>query len=87
MSKMANLLTERQQSSLSSNSKINPRGDDKEHVKAITLRSGRELVAPGQPPVVREVETKVVDQFSPKDRMQREQPQEEKSVERFDERK
>ena len=84
---MANLLTERQQCSLPSNLEINPRGEDKEHVKAITLISGRELAAPGQPPVVREVETKVVDQFSPKDRMQREQPQEEKSVESLDEMK
>ena len=68
------------------NSKINPRGEGKEYVKAITLRSGRELATPGQPVVVREVETEVV-QFSPKDQMQGEQPQEKKSVERSDERK
>ena len=84
---MANLLTERQQGSLPSNSEINPRGEGKEHVKAITLRSGRELATRGQPPVVREDDTEVVDQFSPKDHMQGEQPQEEKSVERSDERK
>ena len=71
---MANLLTERQQGSFPSNSKINPRGEGKEHVKAITLRSARELAIPGQPPVVREVEPEVVDQFSPKDQMQWEQP-------------
>ena len=61
MRQMANLLIEGQQGSLPSNSEINPRGEGKEHVKAITLRSGRELVAPGQPPIVREVETEVVD--------------------------
>ena len=43
MGQMANLLTERQQGSLPSNSKINPRGEGKEHVKAITLRCGRKL--------------------------------------------
>ena len=74
MGQMANLLTERQQGSLLSNSEINPRGEGKEHVKDITLRSGRELATPRQPPVVREVETKVVDQLSPKDQMQGEQP-------------
>ena len=41
MGQMANILTERQQDSCLSNSKKNPRGDGKEHVKAITLRSGR----------------------------------------------
>ena len=66
---MATLLTKRQQGSLPSNSKINPRVEGTEHVKATTLRSGRELATPGQPPVVREVETKEVDQFSLKDQM------------------
>ena len=66
MGKMANLLTERKQGSLPSNSEMNPRGEGKEHVKAITLRSGRELVTPGQPPAVREVEIEIVYQFSPK---------------------
>ena len=70
-----------------SNLEINQRGDSKEHVKAITLRSGRELATRGQPPVVREVETKVVDQFSPEDQMQGEKPQEHKLVERLEERK
>ena len=50
------------------------------------MRSGRELATPGQPPVVGEVEAEV-DQFSPKDQMQGEQPQEKKSIERSDERK
>ena len=70
MGQMANLLTERQQGSLPSNSEINPRGEGKEHVKAITLRSGRELTKQGQPPIVREEETEVVDQFIPEDQMQ-----------------
>ena len=46
---------------------INSRGEGKEHVKVITLRSVRELATRGKPPVVREGETEVVDQFSPKD--------------------
>ena len=46
MGQMANLLTKRQQGSLPRNSKINSRGEGKEHVKAITLRSGRELATP-----------------------------------------
>ena len=55
MGQMANILIERQQGSLPSNSeKKNPRGDGREHVKAITLRSGRDLATRGPPPVVRE---------------------------------
>ena len=68
MGQMANLLTERSHGSLP-NSKVNPRREGKEHVKTITLQSGRELAAPGQPPVVREVETEVVDQASLKYQM------------------
>ena len=64
MGQMANILTERQQGSLLSNSEKNPRGDGKEHVKASTLRSGRELATRGPPPVVREEETEVAEQFS-----------------------
>ena len=67
MGQMANILTERQQGSLPSNSEKNPRGDCKEHVKAITLRSGKELATRGPPPIVREEKTEVVEQFSPKD--------------------
>ena len=70
-----------------SNSKVNPGGEGKEYVKAITLRSGRELATPGQPPVVREVETEIVDHFNHKNQMQGEQPQEKKSVENSDEMK
>ena len=54
---MANLLTEKQQGSLPSNSEVNPRREGNEHVKAITFRSGRELAIPGQPPVIGEVKT------------------------------
>ena len=47
MGQITNLLTERQQGSLPRNSEINPRGEGKEHVKAITLRSGREIATRG----------------------------------------
>ena len=51
MGQMANLLTERQPGSLSSNSEINPRRDGNEHVKAVMLRSGKELEIQLQPSV------------------------------------
>ena len=57
---MANILTERQQGSLPSNSGVNPRREGNEHVKVVTLRIGRELAIPGQPLVIGEVETKEV---------------------------
>ena len=71
---MATLLTERQHRSLPSNSEVNPRREGNEHVKAVTLRSGRELVIPGQPPVIGEVETEEVIQTSQNDKTEREQP-------------
>ena len=49
---MATLLTDRQHGSLPSNSEVNPRREGNEHVKAVTLRSGREIVVPGPPPVI-----------------------------------
>ena len=52
MGQMATLLTERQQGSLPSYSKVNPRREGKEYYKAITLRSGREVAAPGPPPMI-----------------------------------
>ena len=58
---MANILTERQQGSLPSNSEKNSRGDSRKHVKAITFRSGRELDTRRPPQVVREEGTKVVE--------------------------
>ena len=60
MGQMANLLTKRQQGALPSNSEGNPRQEGNENVKAIMLRSGKELAAPGQPPVIGEVETEEV---------------------------
>ena len=76
MGQMASLLGERQQGSLSSNSKANLRGEGKEYCKAITLRSGRELEIPGQPPTVREAKIKEEDQVSPKDQIQGKRPRE-----------
>ena len=67
---MENLLTKRLHGSLPNNSEMNLRRKGKEHVKDITLRSGRELAALGQPLVVREVKTEEVDQTSLKDQMQ-----------------
>ena len=52
MGQMATMLSERPQGSLPSTSEVNPRGEGKEHCKAITLRSGREVAAPGPPPVI-----------------------------------
>ena len=52
MGQMATMLSERPQGSLPSTSKVNPRGEGKEHCKAITLRSGREVAASGPPPVI-----------------------------------
>ena len=60
MGQMANLLTERQPGSLPCNSEVNPRRDGNEHVKAVMLRSGKELEAKGQSPVIEEVETEKV---------------------------
>ena len=55
---MANFLTERQWGALPSNSELNSRREGNEQVKAVTLRSGKELAAPGKPLVIGEVETK-----------------------------
>ena len=72
ISQMATLLTERQHGSLLSNSEVNPRRAGNEHVKAITLRSGRELAIPGQPPVIGEEEIEEVIQTSQNDKIKRE---------------
>ena len=77
---MANIMTKRQQGSLSSNSEVNPRREGNEHVKVVTLRSVRELVIPGQPPVIGEVETEEVVHTSQNDKTEREQPKEKKYV-------
>ena len=77
---MATLLTERQHGSLPSNLEVNPRRKGNEHVKAVTLRSGRELTVPGQPPMIGEVETEEVTQTSQNDKIEKKQPQEKKSA-------
>ena len=81
MGQMANLLTERQPGSLPSNSEVILRRDGNEHVKAVTLRSGKELEIQEQSPVTKEVETKKVIQPGQNDDADREQPQEKQSVE------
>ena len=60
MGQMANLLTERQRGVLPSNSEVNPRREGNKQVKAVTLRSGKELASPGQPQALGEVETEEV---------------------------
>ena len=47
MGQMANLLTERQREALLSNSEVNSRQEGNEQVKAVTLRSGKELAESG----------------------------------------
>ena len=74
MGQMANILTKRQPGSLRSNSEVNPRREGNEHVKAVTLRCGRELVIQRQPPVIGEVEAEEVIQTSQTDNTEREQP-------------
>ena len=80
MGQMANILTKRQQGSLLSNSEVNSRREGNENVKAVTLRSGKELAISGQPSVIGEVETEEVIQTSHNDKKKREQPQEKKFV-------
>ena len=80
MGQMANLLTERQSGSLPSNSEVNPRREGNEHVKAVTLRSGKELAIQEQPLLTEEVETEKVIQPGQNDNTEREQPQEKQSV-------
>ena len=77
---MANLLTERHPSSLPSNLEVNPRRDGNEHVKAVTLRSGKELEIQEQSPMTEEVETEKVIQPGQNDDADREQAQEKQSV-------
>ena len=81
MGQMANLLTERQPSSLPSNSEVNPRRDGNEHVKAVMLRSGKELETKGQSPVIEEVETDKVTQPSLNDNANKKQLNEKQSAE------
>ena len=52
---------------------MNLRHEGNEHVKVVTLRSGKELAVPGQPPVIGEIETKEVIQPSQIDKVVGEQ--------------
>ena len=81
MGQMENLLTERQPGSLPSNSELNPRRDGNEHVKAVILRSGKELEIQLQPPVIEQLETEKLIQPEQKDDADKEQPQEKQSSE------
>ena len=80
MGQIANLLIERQSGSLPSNSEVNSRRDENEHVKAVMLRSGKELEAQERSPVIEEVKNEKVIQPGQNDDANREQPQEKKSV-------
>ena len=73
MGQMANLLTERQPGSFPSNSEVNPRRDGNEHVKAVTLRSGKDLETKEKPSVTEEVEAEKVIQPSQSDDTNKEQ--------------
>ena len=79
LGQMANLLTERQPGSLPSNSEVNPRRDGNEHVKAVTLRSGKELEAQSQPPVVEQLEIEEITSPERKDDVDNEHAQEKES--------
>ena len=81
MGQMANLLTERQPGSLPSNSEVNPRRGGNEHVKAVMLRSGKELETQGQFPVIEEVKTEKVIQPGQNDDADKEQPNEKQYAE------
>ena len=81
MGQMANLLTERQPGSLPSNSEVNPRRDGNEHVKAVTLRSGKDLETKEKPSTTEEVEAENVIQPSLSDDTNKEQLQEKQSEE------
>ena len=74
MGQMANLLTERRHGALLSNSEVNPRQEGNEHIKAVTLMSGKELAAPGQPLVIWKVETEEVIKSIQTDKVVGEQP-------------
>ena len=81
MGQMANLLTERQPGSLPSNSEVNPRRDGNEHVKAVTLRSGKDLETKEKPSTTEEVEVEKVTQPSQSDDTNKEQLKEKQSEE------
>ena len=61
-----------------SNSEVNPRREDNEQVKVVTLKSGKELAAPRQPPLIGEVEKEEVIHPSQNDKVAGEQPHQKK---------
>ena len=81
MGQMANLLTERQPGSLPSNSEVNPRRDGNEHVKAVMLRSGKDLETKGKSSVIEKVETEKVIQPDQNDDANKKQLNEKQSIE------
>ena len=78
---MANLLTEKQPGSLPSNSEVNPRRDGNEHVKAVMLRSGKELETQGQSSVIEQLETEKVIQPCQNNDADKDHPNEKQSAE------
>ena len=78
MGQIDNLLTERLSGSLPRTSEVNPRREGNEHVKAVTLRSGKELTIQGEPLVTEELETEKVVQTSHNENTERVHPQEKK---------
>ena len=79
MGQMENLLTERQPGSLPNNSEVNLRRYGNEHVKAVTLRSGKDLETKEKPSVTEEVEVEKVIQPSQNDDTNKEQCKEKQS--------
>ena len=57
---------------------MNPRQEGNEHVKAVTIRSGKELAVPEHPPLIGEVEKEEVIQPSQTDKVVGEQPHQKK---------
>ena len=57
---------------------MNPRQEGNEHVKDVTLRSGKELAVPGLPPVIGEVEMEEVIKPSQTKKVVGEQPHQKK---------
>ena len=81
MGQMENLLTERQPGSLPSNSEVNPRRDRNEHVKAVMLRSSKDLETKGKSSIIEEVEVEKVIQPGQNDDANKEQLNEKQSEE------
>ena len=74
MGQMANLLTERRQGALLSNSEVNPRQEGNEHIKVVTLTGAKKLATSRQPLVIWNVETEEVIKSIQTDKVIGEQP-------------